>query len=95
MKIRPLNDQVLVLREDEEQKSAGGIIIPDTAKEKPQRGKVVAVGSGKIDNEGKRVPLELKAGDRILFGKYAGTEINIDNVEHVFMREDDILSILE
>jgi chaperonin GroES len=95
MKIRPLNDRVLVLREDEEQKSAGGIIIPDTAKEKPQRGKVVAVGSGKIDNEGKRVPLEVKAGDRILFGKYAGTEINIDNVEHVFMREDDILSILE
>jgi len=95
MKIRPLNDRVLVLREDEEQKSAGGIIIPDTAKEKPQRGKVVAVGSGKIDNEGKRIPLQVKAGDRILFGKYAGTEIKIDNVEHVFMREDDILSILE
>ena len=95
MKIRPLNDRVLVLREDEEQKSAGGIIIPDTAKEKPQRGKVVAVGTGKIDNKGKRIPLEVKAGDRILFGKYAGTEIKIDNVEHVFMREDDILSILE
>ena len=95
MKIRPLNDRVLVLREDEEQKSAGGIIIPDTAKEKPQRGKVVAVGTGRIDNEGKRIPLEVKAGDRILFGKYAGTEIKIDNVDHVFMREDDILSILE
>ena len=95
MKIKPINDRVLVLREDEEQKSAGGILIPDTAKEKPQRGKVVAVGAGKIDNEGKRIPLEVKAGDRILFGKYAGTEIKIDNVEHVFMREDDILSILE
>jgi chaperonin GroES len=95
MKIRPLNDRVLVLREDEEQKSAGGIIIPDTAKEKPQRGKVVAVGSGRIDKDGKRTPLEVKVGDRILFGKYAGTEIKIDDVEHVFMREDDILSILE
>jgi chaperonin GroES len=95
MKIRPLNDRVLVLREDEEKKSAGGIIIPDTAKEKPQRGKVVEVGSGKMDKDGKRIPLEVKKGDRILFGKYAGTEIKIDNVEHVFMREDDILSILE
>ncbi len=95
MKIRPLNDRVLVLREDEEQKSAGGIIIPDTAKEKPQRGKVVAVGAGKMDKDGKRIPLEVKAGDRILFGKYAGSEIKIDNVEHVFMREDDILSVLE
>ncbi|MGD8880490.1 MAG: co-chaperone GroES [Desulfobacterales bacterium] len=95
MKIKPLNDRVLVLREDEEQKSTGGIIIPDTAQEKPQRGKVVAVGSGKIDKDGKRTPLEVKVGDRILFGKYAGTEIKIDNVEHVFMREDDILSVLE
>jgi chaperonin GroES len=95
MKIRPLNDRVLVLREDEGKKSAGGIIIPDTAKEKPQRGKVVEIGSGKMDKDGKRIPLEVKKGDRILFGKYAGTEIKIDNVEHVFMREDDILSILE
>jgi chaperonin GroES len=95
MKIRPLNDRVLVLREDEQQKSAGGIIIPDTAKEKPQRGKVVAVGTGKIDKDGKRIPLEVKVGDRILFGKYAGSEIKLENVEHVFMREDDILSILE
>jgi chaperonin GroES len=95
MKIKPLNDRVLVLREDEEQKSVGGIIIPDTAKEKPQRGKVVAVGTGKIGKDGKRIPLEVRAGDRILFGKYAGTEIKIGNVEHVFMREDDILSILQ
>ena len=95
MKLKPLNDRVLVLREDEEQKSAGGIIIPDTAKEKPQRGKVVAVGSGKRGKDGKRIPLEVKVGDRILFSKYGGTEIKIDNVEHVFMREDEILSILE
>jgi chaperonin GroES len=95
MKIKPLHDRVLVLREDEEQKSTGGIIIPDTAKEKPQRGKVVAVGSGKIEKDGKRTPLEVKVGDRILFGKYAGTEIKLNNVEHVFMREDDILSVLE
>ena len=95
MKIKPLNDGVLVRREDEEQKSAGGIIIPDTAKEKPQRGKVVAVGSGKKDADGKRIPMEVKVGDRVLFGKYAGSEIKIENVEHVFMREDDILSIIE
>jgi chaperonin GroES len=95
MKIRPLNDRVLVLREGEEEKSAGGIIIPDTAKEKPQRGKVVATGPGKMGEDGKRIPLAVKAGDRILFGKYAGNEIKIDNVEHVFMREDDILSIYE
>ncbi len=95
MKIRPLNDRVLVTREEEEQKSAGGIIIPDTAKEKPQRGKIVAAGPGKMGDDGKRVPLELKAGDRILFGKYAGTEIKLDGVEHIFMREEDILSIVE
>ena len=95
MKIRPLNDRVLVIREEEEQKSAGGIIIPDTAKEKPQRGKVVAAGPGKMGEDGKRVPLEVKTGDRILFGKYAGTDIKLDGVEHVLMREDDILSIVE
>jgi chaperonin GroES len=95
MKIKPLNDRVLVRREDEKQKSAGGIIIPDTAKEKPQRGKVVAVGSGRKDEDGKRIPMEVKVGDRVLFGKYAGTEIKIENVEHVFLREDDILSIIE
>jgi chaperonin GroES len=95
MKIRPLNDRVLVIREEQEQKSAGGIIIPDTAKEKPQRGKVVSAGPGKADEYGKRTPLEVKPGDRILFSKYAGTDIKIDGVEHVFMKEDDILSIIE
>jgi chaperonin GroES len=95
MKIRPLNDRVLVIREEEEQKSAGGIIIPDTAKEKPQRGKVIAAGPGRMGDDGKRTPLEVKAGDRVLFGKYAGTEIKLDGVEHVFMKEDDILSIVE
>jgi chaperonin GroES len=95
MKIRPLNDRVLVIREQEEQKSAGGIIIPDTAKEKPQRGKVVATGPGKMGEDGQRIPLEVKAGDRVLFSKYAGTEIKLDDVEHVFMKEDDILSIVQ
>ena len=95
MKIKPLNDRVLVSREDQEQKSSGGIIIPDTAKEKPQRGKVVAVGPGKMGDDGKRIPMEVKRGDRVLFAKYAGTEIKLDGVEHVFMREDDILSIVE
>ncbi len=94
MKIQPMNDRVLVTRVEEEQKTAGGIIIPDTAKEKPQEGKVVAVGPGKLDDSGKRVPLEVKKGDRILFSKYAGTEIKIDGKEHIFMREDDILGIL-
>ena len=95
MKIRPLNDRVLVIREDEEQKSAGGIIIPDTAKEKPQRGKIVAVGPGKMGDDGKRITMEVKKGDRVLFTKYAGMEIKLDGVEHVFMREDDILSVIE
>jgi len=95
MKIRPLNDRVLVIREAEEQKTVGGIIIPDTAKEKPQRGKIVAAGPGKMGEDGKRIPMEIKKGDRILFSKYAGTEIKLDGVEHVFMREDDILSIVE
>ena len=95
MKIKPLNDRILVVRVEEEQKTAGGIIIPDTAKEKPQEGKVVAVGPGKIGDDGKRVPVEVKEGDRVLFSKYAGTEIKIDGVEHVFMREDDILGVLE
>jgi len=95
MKIKPVNDRVLVLRVAEVQKTAGGIIIPDTAKEKPQEGKVVSVGPGKPGDDGKRTALEVKAGDRILFGKYAGTEIKIDGVEHVFMREDDILGVLE
>lgn len=95
MKIRPMNDRILVVRTEEEQKTAGGIIIPDTAKEKPQEGKVVAVGPGKMGDDGKRIPLEVKKGDRVLFSKYAGTEIKIDGVEHIFMREDDILGILE
>jgi chaperonin GroES len=95
MKIRPMNDRILVVRVEEEKKTAGGIIIPDTAKEKPQEGKVVAAGPGKIGEDGKRIPMELKKGDRILFSKYAGTEIKIDGVEHIFMREDDILGILE
>jgi chaperonin GroES len=95
MKIKPMNDRVLVLRVEEEQKTSGGIIIPDTAKEKPQEGKVIAVGSGKIGEDGKRVAPEVKVGDRILFSKYAGTDIKLDGVEHVFMRQDDILGVLE
>lgn len=94
MKIRPMNDRVIVRRVEEEQKTAGGIIIPDTAKEKPQEGKVVAVGPGKRGEDGKRIPLDVKEGDRILFAKYGGTEIKIDNEEHIFMREDDILGVL-
>jgi chaperonin GroES len=95
MKIKPLNDRVLVLRVEEEQKSTGGIIIPDTAKEKPMEGKIVAAGPGKMGDDGKRTPLEVKTGDRILFSKYAGTEINIDDVEHLFMKEEDILGVIE
>jgi len=95
MKIQPINDRVLVIRVEEEKKTAGGIIIPDTAKEKPQEGKVVFVGPGKLGDDGKRVPLDVKKGDRVLFSKYAGTEIKIDGVEHIFMREDDILGVLE
>ena len=95
MKIRPLDDRVIVLREEEEQKSTGGIIIPDTAKEKPQRGKVIAVGPGKFGKDGKRIPMDVKAGDNVFFAKYSGTDIKIDSVEHVFMREDDILSIVD
>jgi chaperonin GroES len=95
MKIRPLNDRVLVLRVEKEEKSSGGIIIPDTAKEKPQEGKVVSVGPGKMADDGKRIPPEVKKGDRVLFSKYAGSDIKIDGVEHVFMREDDILAIFD
>jgi chaperonin GroES len=95
MKIRPMNDRILVVRVEEEKKTAGGIIIPDTAKEKPQEGRVVAAGPGKMSDDGKRIPMELKKGDRVLFSKYAGSEIKIDGVEHIFMREDDILGILE
>jgi chaperonin GroES len=94
MKIKPLNDRIIVKRVEEEQKTAGGIIIPDTAKEKPQEGIVIAAGPGKSDDGGKRITLEVKEGDRILFSKYAGTEIKIDGEEHIFMREDEILGIL-
>jgi chaperonin GroES len=95
MKVIPLNDRILVVRIEEESKTKGGIIIPDTAKEKPFEGKIVAVGPGKLDDKGKRIPLDVKAGDRILFSKYAGTEIKINGVEHLFMKEDDILGIIE
>ncbi|HID29953.1 MAG TPA: co-chaperone GroES [Desulfobacterales bacterium] len=95
MKVRPLNDRVLVLRIEKEEKRAGGIIIPDTAKEKSQEGKVVAVGPGKLKDEGGRIPLEVKHNDRILFGKYAGTDIKIDGAKHLILREDDILGVLE
>jgi chaperonin GroES len=95
MKIKPLNDRVLVLRIEEEDKTSGGIIIPDTAKEKPQEGKVIAVGPGKTDDQGKRIPLDIKKNDRVLFSKYAGNEIKLDGVEHLIMREDDILGIIE
>lgn len=95
MKIQPLSDRVVVLRIGEEEKTAGGIIIPDTAKEKPQEGKVVAAGPGKVGEDGKRIPMDVKKGNRVLFGKYAGTEIEIDGVEHLIMREDDILGIIE
>jgi chaperonin GroES len=95
VKIRPLQDRVIVKRIEEEEKSKGGIIIPDTAKEKPQEGKVIAVGKGKLNDDGKITPLDIKVNDRILFGKYSGTEINIDGVEHLIMREDDILGVIE
>ncbi len=95
-RIRPLADRLIVKRiEAAEQKSAGGIIIPDTAKEKPQEGKVVAVGKGKINDDGKVTPLDIKAGDRILFGKYSGSEIKIDGEEHLILREDDVLGVVE
>ncbi len=95
MKIRPLQDRVIVKRVEEEEKTKGGIIIPDTAKEKPIEGKVIAVGNGKILEDGKVRPLDVKKGDRILFGKYAGTEIKVDGEEHLIMREDDILGVIE
>jgi chaperonin GroES len=94
MKVKPLHDRVLVKRMDPEEKVKGGIIIPDTAKEKPLEGKVVAIGAGRLDDNGKRIPLEVKVGDRILVGKYAGTEIKIEDVEHVIVREDEILGVI-
>jgi chaperonin GroES len=95
MKVRPLHDRVIVKRIEEEETTKGGIIIPDTAKEKPVEGKIIAVGGGKISDDGKKIPLEVKAGDKVLFGKYAGTEIKIDGEEHLIMREDDIVAIVE
>ncbi len=95
MKLKPLNDRVLVKRLEEEQKTAGGIIIPDTAKEKPQKGKVVAAGPGKKDDDGKVIKMTVKKGDIVLFAKYAGTEIKLDGEEHLVMREEDILAIVE
>jgi chaperonin GroES len=95
MKLRPLQDRILVQRVEEETTTKGGIIIPDTAKEKPAEGKVVAVGNGKVGDDGKRVALEVKKGDRILFGKYAGTEVKIEGDEYLIMREDDVLGIID
>ena len=95
MNIRPLHDRLIVKRFEEEEKTKGGIIIPDNAKEKPQQGEVIAVGSGKVLEDGKKVPLEVKKGDRVLFGKYSGTEIKIDGSEYLMMREEDILGIVE
>src|SRR2546428_6497440 len=94
MKVRPLHDRLLVKREDESEEKIGGIIIPDTAKEKPQRGKVVAVGTGKVTDDGKKIPLAVKEGDRVLFGKYSGSEVKLDGEEHLIMKEEDVLGIL-
>ena len=94
MNFRPLHDRVVVKRVEQEEKTKGGIIIPDTAKEKPQEGEVIAVGNGKLLDNGQRIAIDLKAGDKVLFGKYSGTEIKLDGEEHLIMREDDILAIL-
>ena len=95
MNLRPLQDRIIVKRIEEEAKTAGGIFIPETAKEKPQQGEIVAVGNGKKTEDGKVIPVDLKAGDRVLFGKYAGTEIKLDGLEYLIMREDDILGVVE
>ena len=95
MNIRPLHDRLIVKRFKEEERTKGGIIIPDNAKEKPQQGEVVAVGNGKVFDDGRRVPLEIKKGDRVLFGKYSGTEIKVDGSEYLMMKEEDILGIIE
>jgi chaperonin GroES len=94
MKLRPLQDRILVQRVEEETTTKGGIIIPDTAKEKPAEGKVIAVGNGKLGDDGKRLALEIKAGDKILFGKYSGTEVKIEGEEYLIMREDDVLGVI-
>ncbi len=95
MKVRPLADRVLIKPLEGEEKTAGGIILPDTAKEKPMRGEVIAVGNGRVDDAGKRIPMDVKAKDIVLYGKYSGTEIKIDNEEYLIMRESDVLAIVE
>ncbi|MBI1726021.1 MAG: co-chaperone GroES [Candidatus Rokubacteria bacterium] len=95
MKIRPLHDRILIKRQEEKETRKGGIIIPDSAKEKPQEGKVIAVGNGKVNDEGKKIPLDVKIGDKILFGKYSGSEVTLDDVEYLILREEDVLCILE
>jgi chaperonin GroES len=95
MKIRPLHDRILVERLEEQEVKKGGIIIPDTAKEKPQEAKVIAIGTGKVTEDGKKLPLDVKVGDRILFGKYSGSEVKIDDKEYLIMREEDVLAILD
>jgi chaperonin GroES len=95
MKVRPLHDRLIVRRLEEEEKTKGGIIIPDSAKEKPFEGKVIAVGKGKVKEDGTKIPLEVKAGDRVLFAKYGGTEVKINGEEHLILREDDVLAVLE
>jgi chaperonin GroES len=95
MKIRPLHDRILVKRQEEKEMKKGGIIIPDSAKEKPQEGKVIAVGNGKVTDDGKKITLDVKTGDRILFGKYSGSEVTLDNEEYLILREEDVLCIVE
>ncbi len=95
MQIRPLHDRLIVKRLEEEEKTKGGVIIPDTVKEKPIEGKVIAVGTGRVKKDGTKIPLEVKKGDRVLFAKYAGTEVKIDGEEHLMMKEDDVLAIME
>jgi chaperonin GroES len=95
MKIRPLHDRILVKRVEEQEVKKGGIIIPDTAKEKPQEGKVIAAGTGKVNDDGKKIPLDVKAGDRILFGKYSGSEVKVEDEEYLILREEDVLGIIE
>ena len=95
MNLRPLQDRIIVKRLEEENVTAGGILIPDTAKEKPQRGEIVAVGKGKTADDGKLIPMDVKVGDKVLFGKYAGTEIKMDGIDYLIMREDDILGVIE
>ena len=95
MKIRPLHDRILVRRIEEGEVRKGGIIIPDSAKEKPQEGKVIAVGNGKVNDDGKKIPLDVKAGDRILFGKYSGSEVKVEEEEYLILREEDVLGVIE